>query len=158
MKKRKRKKRMKKRKKRKKKRKRGKKKRRRRKKRKKRESLRQSLWSLYPQVPHRKQSSPLEVMKMTAQAFLSRLPVPRPCLLWACSLTRAPSAPAAPPVPGPGLPESPQRRAGPGVHQPAMTCGSDCAQAVPWATLGQSSGCPLTRRRLKCWVLPIWTT
>lgn len=39
-------------------------------------------------------SSPLEVMKMTAQAFLSRLPVPRPCLLWACSLTRAPSAPA----------------------------------------------------------------
>lgn len=37
-------------------------------------------------------SSPLEVMRMTAQAFLSRLPVPRPCLQWAYSLTRAPSA------------------------------------------------------------------
>lgn len=39
-------------------------------------------------------SSPLGVMRMTAQAFLTRLPVPRPCLLSAHNLIRAPSATA----------------------------------------------------------------
>lgn len=132
--------------------------RKRRKKRKRKGSLRQSLWSLHPRRPHRKQSSPLGVMRMTAQAFLTRSLVPRPCHLSAHNLIRAPSATAALPAPEPGLPESLQTRAGPGVHQPAMTCGSDCARAVPWATLGQSSGCPLMRLRPKCWVLPIWMT
>lgn len=68
-------------------------------------------------------------------------------------------ASSAPPAPGPGPPESLGRRAGLGAHQPAMTFGSGSAQAAPWAAwVAQSSRCPLTRRRPRCWAPRTWMT
>ena len=77
-----------------------------------------------------------------------------PCQFQGCHV-----ASSAPLVPGPGSPESPERRAGHGARQPAMTCGNGYAQAVPWAArVARSSRCPLMRRRPRCWAPRTWTT